>query len=1006
MRFIAFWQPMRRRLPLLITILLVVAIGALAGLAHHHVAKALEESARVRVASVSAQLAANFAESERLLKSDKRRLAADSSFARFLASPDSESERLARHGLDQLRNNAAHGVAVELWDRKGRRLLSSEVADYRNLHLDSGAVRGLFDSQSLIGPVKARNDTIYTEVRVPIVVNGDTLAFVRQFDRVSDARGGMLVRSLIGSHAVLLVGNVKGDVWTDLEHRVPAPPGWRADGASHVATGSDGASWVGATAAVPRVPWVVWVALPREVVLAPARALLRQIAVLALVIVALGAVAAWLLSRHLTRPLDDVIDAVESIASGDYTRRLATGGQGEVGRLATAFNQMSIHIQSATHDLECQQLELELGNQELEEAVDRADRTAAELRAIVEGSPLGICTLDADGIILSWNPAAERMFGWTAAEVVNRFNPAVSATQLADFAEQRRRLIEGEPLNGLLTDRLRKDGSTIPVSLSGAPLRDAEGTLQGLLMIVEDVTDKHHMQAQLATERGFLRQIIDLNPSFLFTKDRDGRYTMVNQAFADANGMSPVTMIGKTEGALTSNPAELESIRQTDRQVLRSGETVVVPEMRVTDASGRVRWLHSVKRPIVGADGVIHQLLGVSTDITERKQLEAQLIQSQKMEAVGQLAGGVAHDFNNVLTAIKGFSELAALELEDGHPASSDVREITVAADRAASLTKQLLAFSRRQLLQPTVVSPNEVIEGVSKMLLRLIGAEVRCETKLASDVASVLADAGQLEQVLMNLAVNARDAMPTGGTLTIETANVVLGEEHASRFTGTEVFCPGEYVIIAVSDSGVGMSRAVQARVFEPFYTTKDPGAGTGLGLSTVYGIVKQSGGYINFTSEVGCGTTFRVYLPQVEAEAVPIRQSKMRDSAPQPTSETILVVDDDVSVRVAIARILSRAGYSVLTASGPSEAEAVWSKHAGPIHLLMTDVMMPDMDGGELARHLLPSRPEARVLYTSGYTNETVIGRGAITSEMIFLAKPFTIDGVVQKVREALVA
>ncbi|MDB4881834.1 MAG: sensor protein, partial [Gemmatimonadetes bacterium] len=381
-----------------------------------------------------------------------------------------------------------------------------------------------------------------------------------------------------------------------------------------------------------------------------------------------------------------------------------------------------------------------------------------------------------------------------------------------------------------------------------------------------------------------------------------------------------------------------------------------------------------------------------------------QLLQSQKMEAVGQLAGGVAHDFNNVLTAIKGFSELVALQLEEGHPARSDVFEITAAADRAAALTRQLLAFSRRQLLQPTVVSPNEVVEGVVKMLIRLIGAEVRCETTLAKDVACVLADAGQLEQVLMNLAVNARDAMPTGGTLTIETANVELNAEHAARFSGAEAVTPGAYIMLAVSDSGTGMSAAVQARAFEPFFTTKDPGAGTGLGLSTVYGIVRQSGGYVDVTSEIGRGTTFRVYLPRVDGETPPPRAAKSQQPAHRETTETILVVDDDASVRNAIGRILVRAGYTVLLASGPSEAETVWTHHPGPIHLLMMDVMMPDMDGGELTRHLLPSRPETRVLFTSGYTNERAIGRGTITPDMTFLPKPFTIESALQKVREAL--
>jgi CheY-like chemotaxis protein len=373
------------------------------------------------------------------------------------------------------------------------------------------------------------------------------------------------------------------------------------------------------------------------------------------------------------------------------------------------------------------------------------------------------------------------------------------------------------------------------------------------------------------------------------------------------------------------------------------------------------------------------------------------------MEAVGQLAGGVAHDFNNVLTAIKSFSELVALDLPADSPLRADVKEITAAADRAAALTRHLLAFSRQQMLQPVVLDVNGVVEGVRKLLARLIGVEVRCETALATGVGNVLADPGQLEQVVINLAVNARDAMPNGGTLTMETANVTVDLQHASQLSGAEIAEPGEYVVLTVSDTGEGMDPAIQARIFEPFFTTKEIGKGTGLGLSTVYGIVRQSGGYVSVYSEIGRGTTFRIYLPRVAGDVhVP---------APKPAivhesngKETILLVDDDDAVRAVASRILTRAGYSVLGASSPSEAETIWTDHPGPIHLLMTDLMMPEMNGGELASRLLESRKDARVLYTSGYTNETVVRRGLIISDKPFLAKPFTIDDIIRKVRDTL--
>jgi CheY-like chemotaxis protein len=373
------------------------------------------------------------------------------------------------------------------------------------------------------------------------------------------------------------------------------------------------------------------------------------------------------------------------------------------------------------------------------------------------------------------------------------------------------------------------------------------------------------------------------------------------------------------------------------------------------------------------------------------------------MEAVGQLAGGVAHDFNNVLTAIKSFSELVALELPEDSPLRADVKEITAAADRAAALTRHLLAFSRRQMLQPVVLDVNAVVDGVTKMLTRLIGVEVRCETVLASNVGHVLADPGQLEQVVINLAVNARDAMPNGGTLTMETANVSVDLRHAGQLSGAEAAEPGDYVVLTVSDTGEGMDPAVQARIFEPFFTTKESGKGTGLGLSTVYGIVRQSGGYVSAYSEVGRGTTFRIYLPRVTGDVL-IQAPKLVVAKSPNGTETILVVDDDDAVRAVATRILTRAGYSVLGAASPKEAEVVWNAHIGPIHLLMTDLMMPGMNGSDMATRLLESRKDVRVLYTSGYTNETVVRRGLLVADKPFLAKPFTIDDVIQKVRDAL--
>ncbi|MEO8563682.1 MAG: PAS domain S-box protein [bacterium] len=974
MRLVAFWQPMRRRLPLLITALLAVAIGAFSALAYRQLATALVVAAAERVTTVSARLAEALAESETRVRTDKRRPHADSTFVAFLASRDALSAERATAALDQFRATNEHVIAVELWDRRGTRLLASTRSDYVLGRIGAGPVSGGFPTGSPIGPLLAHGDTVYTEIRMPVIgPTRDTLAIVRQLQRVADASASLLVRNLIGADARFLIGNTSDDVWSDMSTRRLAPPGKIALGARE-SVSPDGTRLLGATAAVPRVPWLVWVAVPRNTMLAPAHAMLRGLAILALIVLAGGALAAWLIGRHLTRPLDEVIAAVGGITRGDYSRRVTVFAHDELGRLAEAFNSMTAQVEAST----------------------------AKLRTIVDRSPLGICTLDENGVVLTWNPAAERMFGWTAGEVVGSMSPTVTPTVKEESDETRRRILSGQPLRALPVKRRRKDGTLIAVSLSGAALHDSNGALIGMLAMFEDVTDAHTMQEQLASERKFLRQVIDINPNFLFAKDRQGRFTLVNKAAADAYGSTTEALIGKSDADFNANADEVEGFRLADMEVFDLGVTKVGEE-HITDASGKLRWLHTIKRPIHGDDGRVDQLLGVSADITERKHLEEQLRQSQKMEAVGQLAGGVAHDFNNVLTAIKGFGELAIVQLDEEHPVRGDLVEICSAADRAAALTQQLLAFSRRQLLVPVLLSPNSVVEGISKLLARLIGAEVQCETRLAADVGLVRADPGQLEQVLVNLAVNARDAMPDGGTLTIESANVVLDSEAASHLSLVEVVHPGRYVMLSVSDTGVGMSRSTRSSIFEPFFTTKEPGKGTGLGLSTVYGIVRQSGGYVHVYSELGHGSTFKLFLPIADGELVEPAAS-CDSMAQRDVTETVLVVDDDDGVRTTTARILARAGFAVLSAASPAEAEEIWRSHHGPIHLLLTDVMMPTMDGGELSRRLLVSRPDARVLYTSGYTNESVVGRGLITSDTSFLAKPFTIEAVVRKAREAL--
>jgi two-component system cell cycle sensor histidine kinase/response regulator CckA len=403
--------------------------------------------------------------------------------------------------------------------------------------------------------------------------------------------------------------------------------------------------------------------------------------------------------------------------------------------------------------------------------------------------------------------------------------------------------------------------------------------------------------------------------------------------------------------------------------------------------------------PVKADQGDISYFIAIKQDVTEQRALERQLRQAQKMEAVGQFAGGVAHDFNNLMGVILGYSELLEEQFDSSDPSRKKIEQIHKAATRAASLTTQLLAFSRQQVLQPVVMDLNATITEMDKILSRLIGEDIEVVTVLEPHLGRVKADPSQIEQILMNLAANARDAMPRGGKLTIETVNVDLDEAYARQRADVR---PGPYVMLAVSDTGVGIDKETQAHIFEPFFTTKGLGKGTGLGLSTVYGIVKQSGGYISVYSEMGQGATFKVYLPRIEGAPSHPREEKLQ-SLPRGT-ETILLVEDAAPLLALAREFLEACGYVVLHSGNPLEAIRIAEQYDGPIPLLVTDVVMPEMSGRALAEKLTTLRPSMKVLYISGYTDDTILRYGAIDSGQAFLQKPFTRSALAVKVRDLL--
>jgi two-component system, cell cycle sensor histidine kinase and response regulator CckA len=676
-------------------------------------------------------------------------------------------------------------------------------------------------------------------------------------------------------------------------------------------------------------------------------------------------------------------------------------------------------------------VEMALYKHRVEKRIRKMERWVVSL---VNEVAEGVVEADGHGMITFINPAAEAITRWPREQAVGR--------KLGDVLRLVKRR-SGEPvaLDGLdegpvvslgeETMLLDRENEPISVESTTSFIRDESQRPNGTVSVLREVAGARHgalvalgadvtlASTQAVTVQGMLQlcaesMVRHLQAAFariwtlntagdtLLLQASAGMYTHLDGPHGKVPvGMYKIGMIAQERKPHLTNDV-LNDERVSDREwARREGMVAFAGYPLIID--GRLVGVAAMfsRRPL--SDSVFDSLASISSAIAvglERKRLEEQLRQSQKMEAIGLLAGGVAHDFNNLLTVISGYSQLLLM----GKPALSEemrlqVMEIGKAGESAASLTRQLLAFGRKQVMELRPLDLNALVTGMEKMLRRLIGEDIVLATSLESRVGAVVGDAGQLEQVIVNLAVNARDAMPQGGKLLLETGNVVLDEVYAERHHGVKA---GHYAMIAVTDTGVGMTAEVLSHIFEPFYTTKGPGKGTGLGLSTVYGIIQQVGGHLGVYSEPGIGTSFKIYLPPTDAPIPPV-ESEPEEGMPFGV-ETVLLVEDEDGVRALGRYVLQTCGYIVLEAANGREALEIAGRHVGRIDLLVTDVVMPEVQGRALAEQLTDARPETRVLYISGHTDDAVIRHGVLSAETHFLQKPFTPSGLAHKVREVL--
>ena len=969
----------RRKLFYLVGGLLIVVTGFYLWFAYREVRSSAILATAARLEGIADQWASMLATQRQQQLAITRRNR-DSSVIRQLMAPATVSDSATLAQLRALFRTETQRTSIQVLSAEPRTLAStSEIAELKDPTRYADYLRKAAISDSgVITPFFAVGDSIYYGSIVRIVDDGKLRGYIVEWRRLGSAPArDQLNRLFGGGSTTLLLANTAGDVWTDLSGPVAAPNVDLTRAGPVLAYTRPNADPVVAVARpVTGTPWAIVMESSRSEAVSQARRFLARAWPFGMLLVALGLLLTAGLSVSLTGPLARLTHAADAVAAGDYSQKTRLSERrDEVGRLTAAFDAMVDRVQ-----------------------VSFAARRASEerYRLLFESVPLPQWVFDRETWrILAVNQAAIEHYGYSRDEFLAMTIADVSPPEDVSRVREAIAKLDGAITEGDAWRHVKKDGTLIEVETSGHSF-EFDGR-PARIAIMHDVTERNRAANALRRSEEKYRRVVSEFPIGVTSATLEGRFTVVNPAFVEMLGYDSEDQL------LELNARDLVANQEQWATLLvrfQEGSLVKREEIQLVRRDGTLIVTQFTGRLLTdGLTGAQH-VEAAWEDVTTQRRIERQFQQAQKMEAIGQLAGGIAHDFNNLLTIIISSSDLLLADTRVHGAFRSDIESIRSAGQSAAGLTRQLLAFSRKQVLQPRVLQPNELVMSTTAMLKRLIGENIELMTVLAADAGSVKVDPGQLEQVIVNLAVNARDAMPNGGRLLIESKNVEFAEP---LWENKALYPAGRYVALTVTDTGIGMDSETQARVFEPFFTTKEAGEGTGLGLATVYGIVRQSGGFISVYSEPGAGATFKIYFPRVDESAQALDPAA-GDIEPLRGRETILVVEDSPTVRAIMRRVLSGLGYRVIEAHDGESAVALSSTHEGPIHMLLTDVVMPRMGGRTVAERISKERPGIRVLFVSGYTDDAIVRHGVLEPGVHYLEKPFTPDALAKKVRHVL--